>query len=174
MQSQKAQQMGKRGRRVRQNAVLERFLSESPGRLLEMLWNFVLFALAIVSVSAQLTTITDPNNGGATEVMSMSTDGNGVVYSSIISTITSTTTTATTTTTTPSVPPPTQTGTAAPPFSSFVVSSGTIINYSDYTKTAEPSTATSSSGAAGPRVVPPPLAVPAALIGGVGIALAMM
>ena len=78
--------------------------------------------------------------------------------------------------TTSTIPTPTQTGTAAPPFSSFVVSSGTVIAYTDYTKTGEPITATStaSRGGAAPTLGAPPLGVPAALMGGIGIALAML
>lgn len=100
-----------------------------------MKWAFLfhlLLACLFSPTMAQLETTTDAL--GETIVVSFTTDQLGdTLGTSVLSTIVSSSKQGT------SLTQPTQTGTALPPFSSLVVSSGTIIAYSDYTHTGLPS-----------------------------------
>ncbi|KAF8312707.1 hypothetical protein DL93DRAFT_2081975 [Clavulina sp. PMI_390] len=140
-----------------------------------MLWKFAIIPLMAASSAyaqgATLTTITDDNNGGVTEVLSISSDGLGDFYSQTISTIQPAQTSATTT-----LSSPTASGTALPPFSSLPVQSGTILAYSDFTHTAEPSTTSTAStgGASRTSLGLPPLFVPAVVLGAIGFGIALL
>lgn len=90
----------------------------------------LLLAFLFSLTKAQVATTTDALGG--TVVVSFTTDQQGdTIGTSVLSTLVSSKSS--------SLPQPTQTGTALPPFSSFVVSSGTVVAYSDYTNTGLPS-----------------------------------